>query len=118
MLACHTLGHMKRVLRWAAGVTVVAAACTGGGLDLSDEQIQEIVVNGVNQTGRVDLTEDDWVRIAERACAEGAWDEGVQQAIVDDEDLDRRVPPRDAKLTVFLTAVTACREQFPEGWWD
>ncbi len=75
-------------------------------------------MNGVNQTGRMDLTAEDWVRIAERACYEGAWDESVQQSIVNDEGLDSLVPPRDAKLTVFQAAVTACRERFPEGFWD
>ncbi len=85
---------MRRMRRWAVSVALVTVSCAGNGLDLSDEQIRELVLNGVNQTGRVDLAVGDWVRIAERACNEDAWDEGVQQKIVEDEGLDRRVPMR------------------------
>lgn len=114
------------------GLALLAAACTGYGvqtttttattpveagftLDLSPEQIDAIVANGRNQTGRTDLTRDDWVRIAARVCEEGAWTADVQQAIVTDEGLDLNVPASQAMVTLLQIGVAACPELRPPG---
>lgn len=103
----------RRAVTALVAVAVLAAACGGDGLDLTAEERQLIAQSGWNQTGRLDLTEDDWVEIVERGCDEGAWETDVQAAIVADWELDRNVPMVDAMVAVFTTTLLACRDDVP-----
>jgi hypothetical protein len=41
-------------------------------------------VVGANTTGRDDISQEEWVSIANRACSEGAWDWDVAAQIADE----------------------------------
>lgn len=74
--------------------------------------LESVVLTGVNQTGRTDLSPEEWTDVARRGCSEGAWDWDVSQEI-SDEVLGLNVP--EGALTVWLITVQLCRDDVPEG---
>lgn len=73
--------------------------------------MESVVLTGVNQTGRTDLSPKDWMDIARRGCSEGAWDWDVSQEI-SDEVLGSNVP--EGAATVWLVTVQLCHDDVPE----
>jgi len=73
--------------------------------------MESVVLTGVNQTGRTDLSHEDWMDVARRGCSEGAWDWDVSQEI-SDEVLGSNVP--EGAATVWLVTVQLCHDDVPE----
>ncbi len=85
------------------------------GLALDSQQLQRVVSTGANMTG-LRLSDDEWRAIAERACAEGAWDWDTAASIGADlgVDEDRIAAGATPDTAVWLIAMMACPDRFPQ----
>ena len=113
---------MARLPIALAVILVTAALLAGCGdsgepppLALDSQQLQTIAATGANMTG-LELSEQEWRAVAERACAEGAWDWDTAAEIgaelgVDAQRIAAGATPDTA---VWLIAAIACRDRFPQ----
>jgi hypothetical protein len=104
---------MRSLLLLAIALALLGGACGDSATDasepsISDAQLDEIVLSGRNQTGLVEFGRDDWRRVAERACAEGAWEADVRERIVTAEGLDRNVDTADAAVVLIQIVALVC----------
>lgn len=96
-------------------LAVVAAVGCSSGTDLITATAEEIEGTGVNITGRIDITADRWVEIAEIACDAGAWDWEVAADVFQREigELHPNATPGSGPQAVWLLTATACHDSIP-----
>ena len=99
---------------------LTSTACFEG-RTVDTRQPDQITQTGVNMTGITSWTTEDWVRLAERACRDGAWNHEVALRIADEElrpavDADPEVGLTDDQLgaVVWQLALQRCRDRFPD----
>ena len=97
-------------------VAMLATSCTSGTYNIPVDQRAGVASMGVNNTGRIDITEAQWVAIAARACNEGGWDWEVAGRIADEMIGPARGPaqPGSGANTVWLMLTVACHELIPD----
>ncbi|MCP4966762.1 MAG: hypothetical protein GY926_16235 [bacterium] len=97
-------------------ILVMLVALTGCGSADARYEIalssSEIARHGANMTGRIDISETEWVRIATRGCNEGAWDWDVAEQIYEEELGDQPDPLGPQSIWLLLTAT--CHELIPQ----
>ena len=96
---------------------VVVSGCGGSSgaqyeITLTAAEVRNL---GVNMTGRMDISESDWVEIATRACNEGAWDWDVAKRIFD-EGIGELPPSAGmgGAQAVWLLLTGTCHELIPQ----
>ena len=77
----------------------------------------DIAANGINTTGRTDITEKQWMAIATRACNEGGWDWDVARRIADEMigDPHPNADPESGATAVWLITAAGCHELIPDA---
>ena len=96
---------------------IVLSACEGTfqpeyQINLSAAQVKD---QGVNMTGRTDISAFEWMNIATRACNEGAWDWDVAKQIFD-EDIAAMADgtARGGAQAVWLLLTGTCYDLIPD----
>lgn len=83
---------------------------------ISASMSTDIAANGINITGRSDITEDQWMAVATRACNEEGWNWDVAARIADEMigPPDPLADPASGATAVWLIAAAGCRELIPD----
>lgn len=97
-------------------VAMIATSCSSSSYAISADKRAGVASMGVNNTGRTDITEAQWVAIAARACNEGGWDWEVARRIADEMIGPARGPaqPGSGANTVWLMLTVGCHELVPD----
>jgi hypothetical protein len=75
----------------------------------------EIAATGINITGRSDITEEQWMAIATRACNEEGWDWDVAARIAGEMigEPHPNADPGSGATAVWLIVAAGCHELIP-----
>ena len=118
-------GYFRTRAMIVAVALLMAAGCAAGadnGPGAEDDTYvvpasmsADIAANGINTTGRSDITGEQWMAIATRACNEGGWDWDVAARIADEMigEPHPNADPGSGARAVWLITAAGCQELIP-----